>query len=71
LRAEITKHLVSEKGFSFIAVEGDWPDCYRVNRYVKEMSTTISDENAYGILYSFNRWPTCMWANREILGLIE
>jgi erythromycin esterase len=67
-RAEITKHLVSEKGFSFIAVEGDWPDCYRVNRYVKGIS---SDENAYDILYSFNRWPTWMWANREILDLIE
>lgn len=69
-RAEITKHLISEKGFSFIAVEGDWPDCYRVNRYVKGMSTT-SDKNAYDILYSFNRWPTWMWANREILELIE
>lgn len=37
-RTEITKHLVSEKGFSFIAVEGDWPDCYQVNRYVKGIS---------------------------------
>jgi erythromycin esterase len=36
-RAEITKRLITEKGFSFIAVEGDWPDCYRVNRYVKGM----------------------------------
>ena len=68
-RAEITKHLVSEKEFSFIAVEGDWPDCYRVNRYVKGISS--SDENAYDVLYSFNRWPTWMWANREILDLIE
>lgn len=34
-RAEISKRLVREKGFSFVAVEGDWPDCYRVNRYVK------------------------------------
>src|SRR4051794_4493477 len=34
-RATISKRLILEKGFSFIAVEGDWPDCYRVNRFVK------------------------------------
>jgi erythromycin esterase len=68
-RAEITKYLISKGEFSFIAVEGDWPDCYRVNRYVKGMS--FSDENAYNVLYSFNRWPTWMWANREIFDLIE
>src|ERR1017187_2355955 len=34
-RMKITQRLIEEKGFSFIAVEGDWPDCYRLNRYVK------------------------------------
>jgi erythromycin esterase len=34
-RAKLSQRLIREKGFSFIAVEGDWPDCYRVNRYVK------------------------------------
>src|SRR5436309_8828597 len=34
-RAALSRRLIEEKGFSFIAVEGDWPDCYRVNRYVK------------------------------------
>src|SRR6266404_5199014 len=34
-RAKITRRLITERGFSFIAVEGDWPDCYRLNRYVK------------------------------------
>src|SRR5262249_47327153 len=34
-RTEISKRLIRERGFSFIAVEGDWPDCYRINRYVK------------------------------------
>ena len=38
-RAEITKRLITERGFSFIAVQGDWPECYRVNRYVKGMKT--------------------------------
>src|SRR4030081_578301 len=34
-RSQITKRLILEKGFNFIAVEGDWPDCYRINRYIK------------------------------------
>ncbi len=68
-RAEITKRLITEKGFSFIAVEGDWPDCYRVNRYAKGMEN--SGSSAYEVLHAFNRWPTWMWANREIVDLIE
>src|SRR4051812_33480541 len=39
-RMEISKRLIREKDFSFIAVEGDWPDCYRVNRYVKHLPDT-------------------------------
>ena len=68
-RSEITKRLIKERGFSFIAVEGDWPDCYNVNRYIKGISG--SGKSAYDVLYSFNRWPTWMWANREIVNLIE
>ena len=34
-RAEISKRFIKEKGFSFVAVEGDWPDCYKINRWVK------------------------------------
>ena len=47
-RAEITKRLITEKGFSFMAVEGDWPDCYRVNRYIKGMVN--SGSSAYEVL---------------------
>ena len=68
-RTEITKHLIAEKKFSFIAVEGDWPDCYNVNRYLKGMPD--SGRSAYDVLYSFNRWPTWMWANKEIVTLVE
>jgi erythromycin esterase-like protein len=68
-RSEITKRLIKERGFSFIAVEGDWPDCYSVNRYIKGISG--SGQSAYDVLYSFNRWPTWMWANREIVDLVE
>jgi len=68
-RAEISKRLIQEKGFSFIAVEGDWPDCYRVNRYIKGFPD--SEASAYDVLHAFARWPTWMWANREIVELAE
>ncbi len=66
-RSAITKRLVSEKGFSFIGVEGDWPDCYRVNRYVKGYSGAHQDTAE--VLKNFQRWPTWMWANWEIAAL--
>jgi erythromycin esterase len=66
-RAEISKRLIVEKGFSFIAVEGDWPDCYRVNRYVKDLPD--GGPSAREVLHAFNRWPTWMWANEEIVDL--
>jgi erythromycin esterase len=68
-RTEISKRLVLEKGFSFIAVEGDWPDCYRVNRYVRAFED--SGENAEAVLHAFERWPTWMWANREVVELVS
>ncbi|HEY6534588.1 MAG TPA: erythromycin esterase family protein [Candidatus Nitrosocosmicus sp.] len=68
-RSEISKRLILEKGFSFIAVEGDWPDCFKVNRYIKCYPN--SGKNAYNVLHSFNRWPTWMWANKEMVDLIE
>jgi erythromycin esterase len=68
-RTEISKRLIREKGFSFIAVEGDWPDCYRVNRYVKWMDG--AGTSAEDVLHAFARWPTWMWANREVVKLTE
>jgi erythromycin esterase len=68
-RAELSKRLIREKGFSFIAVEGDWPDCYRVNRYAKGYAD--SGASAREVLHAFERWPTWMWANNEIVELIE
>lgn len=68
-RTEISKRLIEERGFSFIAVEGDWPDCYRVNRYVKGLPD--SGKNAEEVLHAFERWPTWMWANREVVDLAE
>ncbi len=68
-RFEISKRLIEEKGFSFIAVEGDWPDCYRVNRYIKGLSG--DGEDARDVLHAFERWPTWMWANEEVVALAE
>lgn len=68
-RTKISKRLIKEKGFSFIAVEGDWPDCYRLNRYIKHYND--SGANAIDALNAFNRWPTWMWANWEIVALAE
>lgn len=68
-RAELSRRLILEKGFSFLAVEGDWPDCYRVNRYAKGYDDAGKD--AREVLHAFARWPTWMWANEEIVDLLE
>ncbi|MBV9879437.1 MAG: erythromycin esterase family protein [Gemmatirosa sp.] len=66
-RTRITRRLIAEHGFAFVAVEGDWPDCYRVNRWVKGRT----DGSAADVLHAFDRWPTWMWANREVVALAE
>lgn len=68
-RSAISRKLIEEKGFSFIAVEGDWPDCYRLNRYIK--SYPDSGISARDVLGAMQRWPTWMWANWEIVQLSE
>ncbi len=68
-RTAISKRLIEEKGFNFIAVEGDWPDCYKVNRYIKGLES--EDKKPEEILLNFRRWPTWMWANWEVAALIS
>lgn len=68
-RSAITKRLIKEKGFNFIAVEGDWPDCYELNRYIKGYSN--QDMKSHELLHNFERWPTWMWANWEIAALMD
>jgi erythromycin esterase len=62
-RALLTRRLIAEQGFSFVGVEGDWPDCYRVNCSVTLASTA---EDPREVLRSYERWPTWMWANEEV-----
>jgi erythromycin esterase-like protein/predicted phosphoribosyltransferase len=66
-RALITRRLISEKGFLGVAVEADWPDTYRVNRYVRG---TGADEEAVDALGDFRRFPTWMWRNADVLDFI-
>ena len=68
-RAALSRRLIEEHGFSFVAVEGDWPDCYRVNRYAKFYPD--SGDSARDVLHAFERWPTWMWANREVAEFTE
>src|SRR5438067_3484755 len=68
-RAEITRRLITERGFSFVGVEGDWPDCFRVNRWVKGRAD--QDRTAPQVLEDFERWPTWMWANEEVAAFVD
>jgi erythromycin esterase len=67
-RAAITRRLVAEKGFKLLAIEGDWPAAFAVNRYGKGDSQYASSRQA---LASFSRWPAWMWANEEMVAFTD
>jgi len=67
-RAELSRRLIAERDFSFVAVEGDWPDCHRVNGWVRGRNGAMS---ATEVLRAFDRWPTWMWANEETLDFLR
>ena len=67
-RRRITRLLVERKGFELVAVEADWPDAYRVNRYVRGQS---DDADAATALGDFQRFPTWMWRNTDVVRLVE
>ena len=67
VRGEITKRLIREKGFNAVAVEADWPDAYRVNRYVRGRSP---DADADEALSGFRRFPQWMWRNADVLDFV-
>lgn len=67
-RATITKRLIAEYGFTAVAVEADWPDAYRVNRYVRGVD---DDPNADVALSGFRRFPTWMWRNTVVLSFVD
>jgi erythromycin esterase-like protein len=67
VRGEITKRLIREQGFTSVAVEADWPDAYRVNRYVLGRG---ADLDAIEALEGFKRFPQWMWRNADVLDFV-
>jgi len=67
-RARITKRLIEEKGFTAVAVEADWPDAWRVNRYVRGEGR---DADGRAALSGFERFPSWMWRNTAVLDFVE
>lgn len=64
-RAAISRHLIQNCGFNIIAVEADWPDAARLDRYVRHHAPEPSREKA------FDRFPSWMWRNEEVLEFVE
>jgi erythromycin esterase-like protein len=67
LRAELTKRLILEHGFAAVAVEADWPDAHRVNRFVRGLSADATAEAALG---DFKRFPQWMWRNADVVDFV-
>ena len=67
-RAELTKALILGKRFNVVAVEADWPDAYRANRWVRHASEEPDAESALG---DFTRFPRWMWRNRDVIAFLE
>ncbi len=67
-RARITRRLIDDHGFNAVAIEGDWPDAYRVNRFVLGQS---ADPDADAALRGFRRFPTWMWRNQEVVAFVN
>ena len=67
-RARITRRLITDKGFNAVAIEGDWPDAYRVNRFVRGFG---DDVFAIDALAGFKRFPTWMWRNTVVVDFVE
>lgn len=67
-RIDLTQRLIEEKGFNVVAAEADWPDAWRVNRYVKDQGPAT---NAQSALSGFQRFPTWLWRNADVLSFVE
>jgi erythromycin esterase-like protein len=67
IRAQISKVLIAQRGFNAVAVEADWPDAYRVNRFVRGAS---KDGDSVEALGGFQRFPQWMWRNADVLDFV-
>src|SRR2546421_2366401 len=68
IRAALTRQLIEEKGFRAVALEADWPDSFRVHRFVTGRS---DDTCATEALNDFRRFPSWMWRNTVVVDFIE
>lgn len=68
-RDSISRRLIAEHGFNFIAVEGDFAPLFELNRYVKNLPGAAG--SAQEVLLDIDRWPLWMWSNEEMIGLAE
>ncbi|HET8879022.1 MAG TPA: erythromycin esterase family protein, partial [Arthrobacter sp.] len=68
-RATLSRRLIEEQGYTWIGVEGDWPDCWRINQWVR--GVTGAGQGVHALLSGFQRWPTWMWANEEVAGFLD
>ncbi|HEU5143694.1 MAG TPA: erythromycin esterase family protein [Dermatophilaceae bacterium] len=68
-RALLSRRLIEEQGYTWIGVEGDWPDCWRINRWVR--GEVDRDLDARAVLAHFERWPTWMWANSDVADFLD
>jgi len=66
-RVLLTRRLIEEKGFVAVAVEADWPDAYRINRFVRGEGDDATASEALG---DFQRFPTWMWRNADVLDFV-
>jgi protein-L-isoaspartate(D-aspartate) O-methyltransferase len=64
-RAAITQRLIDKHGFSFVAVEADWPDAFSIDRYVRHRPARP------GARPAFRRFPTWMWRNTDVEAFME
>jgi erythromycin esterase-like protein len=69
MRAALTRRLIEERGFNAVIVEADWPDAYRVNRYVRGFRDDANDETE--ALAGFVRFPQWMWRNRVVVDFVQ
>ncbi|MGZ4709108.1 MAG: erythromycin esterase family protein, partial [Acidimicrobiales bacterium] len=68
-RGELSRELIERHGFNLIGVEGDWPDCWRINGWVRGIAHQELD--ARHLLAGFERWPTWMWANEDVADFLD
>ncbi len=69
-RAELTRRLIAEHGFDLVALEADWPDAYRINRFVRDAGPDAG-ATAQAALDDFIRFPRWMWRNHDMVAFID